>query len=60
MTDTAPQQRRYEHRHKHLIQTTAAIAIAVECAVPASTGLQTRLPLPAASTVLQRLSMTQE
>ena len=37
MTDTVPQQRRSDHRLKHLVQTTGDIAIASERGVPAST-----------------------
>ena len=37
MTDNVQQQRRYDHRLKHLVQTTGDIAIATERGVPAST-----------------------
>ena len=37
MTDAVPAQHRYDHRLKHLVQTTGNIAIATEHGVPAST-----------------------
>lgn len=61
MTDTVPQQRRYDHRLKHLVQTTGDIAIATERGVPASTarGWLTQSPTDVVSLELSDLNTTQ-
>ena len=61
MTDTVPQQRRYDHRLKHLVQTTGDIAIATESGVPVSTarGWLTQSPTDVVSLELFDLKTTQ-